>query len=153
MRGQSRGYAAATGWQPGSTTETYVAVRMAIESWRWADVPFYIRAGKSMPVTATEVMVSFRRPPQRLFDERCRAHQPPALPPRPRPRVIALGARTKVPGDEMVGGTWNCRLPPSSRRDDAVRAADRRRDEGRRELFARQDSIEEAWRDRRPNCW
>ena len=59
VRGQYDGYLDVPGVAPGSTTESYVAVRLAVDSWRWAGVPVLIRAGKCMPVTATEVMFRF----------------------------------------------------------------------------------------------
>jgi glucose-6-phosphate 1-dehydrogenase len=67
VKGQYAGYLSVPGVAPGSTTETYAAVRLHADSWRWADVPILIRAGKSLPVTATEVSVSFRRPPHDAF--------------------------------------------------------------------------------------
>ena len=124
VRGQYEGYRSEDGVSPNSDAETYAALRFEIDSWRWADVPFFIRTGKRMPVTATEVMATFRRPPQRLFDE--------ALPPRanylrfrlgPDRIAIALGVRIKDAGEAMVGEetelyACNSRIG----RDDAVRA-------------------------------
>ena len=69
VRGQYRGYQSVPGVRAGSTVETFVAVKLFIETWRWAGVPIYIRAGKELPVTATEVMVHFKRPPRETFDE------------------------------------------------------------------------------------
>jgi glucose-6-phosphate 1-dehydrogenase len=69
VRGQYEGYLDEPGVAPDSSTETYVAARLTIESWRWAGVPFVIRAGKSLPVSATEAVVAFRHPPAMLFDE------------------------------------------------------------------------------------
>jgi glucose-6-phosphate 1-dehydrogenase len=67
VRGQYAGYHDVAGVAPGSTTETFVALRLEVDTWRWAGVPVWIRAGKCMPVTATEVTVRFRRPPQNVF--------------------------------------------------------------------------------------
>jgi glucose-6-phosphate 1-dehydrogenase len=67
VRGQYEGYLDVEGVKKGSHTETYIAVRMFIENWRWAGVPFYIRSGKALAVTATEVCVQLRRPPPELF--------------------------------------------------------------------------------------
>ena len=67
VRGQFRGYREEPGVAPGSEVETFAAVRLYIDSWRWAGVPFLIRAGKCMPLTATEVLVRLRLPPQRVF--------------------------------------------------------------------------------------
>ena len=62
MRGQYDGYLQVDGVDPGSTVESYVAVRLSADSWRWAGVPILIRAGKCMPVTATEITVTFKQP-------------------------------------------------------------------------------------------
>ena len=67
VRGQYEGYHEVEGVDPNSTTETYVAVRLAADTWRWAGVPILIRAGKCMPVTATEVSITFKRPPHDVF--------------------------------------------------------------------------------------
>jgi len=67
VRGQYEGYLDVAGVAPKSTTETYVAVRLAADTWRWADVPILIRAGKCLPVTATEIDIKFRRPPHDVF--------------------------------------------------------------------------------------
>ena len=68
IRGEYDGYLDVDGVDPQSTTETFVALRLAAESWRWAGVPILIRAGKCMPVTATEVSVRFHAPPRDVFD-------------------------------------------------------------------------------------
>jgi glucose-6-phosphate 1-dehydrogenase len=147
VRGQYQDYRSEDGVSPNSDAETYAALRFEIDSWRWADVPFFIRTGKRMPVTATEVMATFRRPPQRLFDE--------SLPLRanylrfrlgPDRIAIALGVRTKVAGEAMVGEETEL-FACSARTDDmtpyerligdAIR--------GDATLFARQDSVEVAW--------
>ena len=67
VRGQYEGYRQVNGVDPASTVETYVAVRLSAASWRWADVPILIRAGKCMPVTATEITLTFRQPPHDIF--------------------------------------------------------------------------------------
>ena len=67
VRGQYDGYLDVDGVAPGSTTETFVAIRLTAETWRWANVPIVIRAGKCMPVTATEISIRFRRPPHDVF--------------------------------------------------------------------------------------
>ena len=67
--GSTTAIAAHAGVADNSQVETYAAVRLFVDSWRWADVPFYIRAGKCMPVTSTEVVVEFRRPPREVFGE------------------------------------------------------------------------------------
>ncbi len=147
VRGQLRGYAGAEGVATGSTTETYVAVRMQIESWRWADVPIYIRAGKSLPVTATEVIVELKRPPRNVFGERAPGHPNHVLF-RLGPDVsINLGARTKVPGDEMQGEDVD--LVAHHQPGERMEAYERLLTDammGDSELFSRQDIVEASWR-------
>jgi len=147
VRGQYRGYRDEDGVGTSSDIETYAALRFEIDSWRWADVPFFVRTGKRLPVTATEVMATFRRPPQRLFDEE--------LPPRanylrfrlgPDRVAIALGVRVKASGEAMSGREtelFACNsnadeMTPYERLlGDAMR--------GDATLFARQDSVEVSW--------
>lgn len=146
IRGQYRGYEKERGVQAGSTTETYAAVELCLDSWRWQGVPFYIRAGKCLATTATEVIVHFRRPP-RIFDETAAGRGnyvrfrlgPERL-------VIAVGARTKTPG-AMAGKDIELSVCNFSGGDtdayerllgDALR--------GDRTLFARWDGVEAAWR-------
>jgi glucose-6-phosphate 1-dehydrogenase len=147
VRGQYQGYRGEDGVNAASDVETYAALRFDIDSWRWAGVPFFVRTGKRLPVTATEVMATFRHPPQRLFDE--------SLPARPNylrfrlgpDRVaIALGTRIKSPGETMAGHEtelYACNshadeMTPYERLlGDAMR--------GDTTLFARQDSVEVAW--------
>ena len=147
VRGQYNGYRSVPGVAPGSTVETFVAVKLNIDTWRWAGVPIYIRAGKVLPVTATEVVVEFRRPPRETFGEIV-----PTTSSHMRIRVspdisIALGVRVKLPGEQMVGNDVELTLqrqaaadePPYQRLlGDAMR--------GIGELFARQDLVEAQWR-------
>ena len=103
VRGQFRGYRRESGVAPESQVETFVAMRCYIDSERWAGVPFYVRTGKCLPVTATEVLVEFKRPCWPVLDE----IEPPC-PNYVRFRLspdttIALGANSKVPGEAMVG--------------------------------------------------
>lgn len=147
VRGQYEGYRSEEGVSPNSDAETYAALRFEVDSWRWADVPFFIRTGKRMPVTATEVMATFRRPPQRLFDE--------TLPPRanylrfrlgPDRIAIALGVRTKDAGEAMVG--VETELYACNSRTDEMTPYERLLGDAMRgdaTLFARQDSVEVAW--------
>jgi glucose-6-phosphate 1-dehydrogenase len=147
VRGQYAGYRSEEGVSPNSDAETYAALRFEIDSWRWADVPFFIRTGKRMPVTATEVMATFRRPPQRLFDE--------TLPPRanylrfrlgPDRIAIALGVRIKDAGEAMVGEETE--LYACNSRTDEMTPYERLLGDAMRgdaTLFARQDSVEVAW--------
>jgi glucose-6-phosphate 1-dehydrogenase len=146
VRGQFRGYRSEQGVAPNSQVETYAALRLEINSWRWRGVPFYIRAGKNLPVTCTEVMVRFRQPPP-IFT----AEPPPANYFRFRisPQVVlALGTQVLDDGVQMKGepaelvATDNPRAgemgPYERLLTDAMK--------GDATLFAREDSVEQAWR-------
>jgi glucose-6-phosphate 1-dehydrogenase len=146
VRGQFRSYRDEPGVAPGSTVETFVALKLEINSWRWKGVPFYIRAGKCLPVTATEVFVKLCQPPA-VFSELA----PPANYFRFRVTpdlMIALGALVKKPGDELDGEPVE--LVVSEAFDPAEMGAyeellyDAIR--GNSVRFARQDYVEEAWR-------
>jgi glucose-6-phosphate 1-dehydrogenase len=147
VRGQFRGYRNEEGVAPDSNVETFAAVRLRIDSWRWAGVPFYIRAGKCLPVTATEVLVELKRPPVALFPD-CAAAPPNRFRFRLSPHVVlSLGARAKLPGERLQGEDVELiachdqkdEMGPYERLlGDAMR--------GDQMLFARQDSVEEAWR-------
>jgi glucose-6-phosphate 1-dehydrogenase len=147
VRGQYRGYRDESGVDASSDVETFAALRFEIDSWRWAGVPFLMRTGKRLPVTATEVLATFRRPPQHLFRE-----TQPARGNYLRFRLgpdrvaIALGARIKTAGETMSGHEielFACNsqadeMTPYERLlGDALRGDPR--------LFARQDSVEAAW--------
>ena len=147
VRGQYTGYQAVPGVRAGSTVETFVALKLFIETWRWAGVPIYIRAGKDLPVTATEVVMHFKRPPRETFDELV-----PLSSGHMRMRIspdvsIAMGVRVKLPGERMVGEDVEMiltehapsMLPPYQRLlGDAVR--------GLGELFGRDDIVDAQWR-------
>jgi glucose-6-phosphate 1-dehydrogenase len=147
VRGQYLGYRDVPGVHRGSTVETYIAVRLFIESWRWEGVPVYIRAGKNMPVTATEVAVEFRRPPRETFGELVpggSAHMRFRLGP---DMAIGMGLRVKQPGDRMVGDDMELMLteqaasyrPPYQRLlGDAMH--------GIGDLFGREDIVDAQWR-------
>jgi glucose-6-phosphate 1-dehydrogenase len=147
VRGQYRGYRSTDGVAPDSQVETFAALRLHIETWRWAGVPFYIRAGKRLPITATEVMVELRHPPQVVFDDVQRGH-PNYFRFRLSPDVfISTGARVKSPGEAMTGEAveliahqhpGESMTPYERLLGDAIR--------GDASLFARYDSVEEAWR-------
>ena len=147
VRGQFRGYRKEEGVAPDSDVETFAAVRLQIDSWRWAGVPFYIRSGKCLPVTATEVLVELKRPPVALFPD-CAVAPPNRFRFRLSPHVVlSLGARAKLPGERMRGEDVELiachdqkeEMAPYERLlSDATR--------GDPMLFARQDSVEEAWR-------
>lgn len=147
VRGQFQGYRSVSGVKSGSTVETFVALKLFIDSWRWAGVPIYIRAGKMLPVTCTEIFVEFNRPPRETFRELV-----PAGSAHFRIRVspdvaIGLGVRVKVPGDRLVGEDVELVLkqetgldrPPYERLlGDAMR--------GNYEMFARKDLVMAQWR-------
>ena len=98
VRGQFRGYRDEAGVAPNSQVETFVALKLRIDTWRWAGVPFYIRAGKRLPITATEVKVDLKTPPLPIFD-RIDSRQSNYFRFRLSPEVvISLGARVKRPG-------------------------------------------------------
>ena len=89
VRGQYAGYLDTPGVAAGSTTETYAAVRLWIDNWRWADVPFLIRTGKALAVTSTEIAVRLRRPPRMLFAS-ADADRPPT-----QHRAVPAGTRSR----------------------------------------------------------
>jgi glucose-6-phosphate 1-dehydrogenase len=148
VRGQYLGYRDEAGVAADSGVETFAAMRIHIDSWRWAGVPFFIRAGKGLPVTATEVVVNLRRPPQQIFPEKTPA-QSNYLRFRlgPGEDSIALGARVKRRGLENLGE--GVELDVSNTGHDDMQAYERLIGDamkGDAALFARQDSVEEAWR-------
>ena len=147
VRGQYRGYRSAAGVAPGSTVETYVALKLSIDSWRWSGVPIYIRAGKELPLRSTEIFVELKRPPRDMFGE--------IVPPgsshvrmRIGPDVaIGIGLRVKLPGEQMVGE--DVELSLASCAGDAKPAYQRLVSDamqGNPELFARQEGVEASWR-------
>jgi glucose-6-phosphate 1-dehydrogenase len=146
VRGQFSGYREEKGVAADSQVETFAAMRLGINSWRWHGVPFYIRAGKELPVTCTEVLVQFRRPPA--------IYSPSPPPPnylrfRLGPDVqIALGVMTKVPHDAMAGTVIELLACQHSDADE-MGAYERLLGDalkGDATLFAREDYVEEAWR-------
>jgi glucose-6-phosphate 1-dehydrogenase len=146
VRGQYEGYLQVAGVDQHSTTETYVALRLAADSWRWADVPIVIRAGKCLPVTATEVDIKFRRPPHDVF-----GIEPFAVSNSLRFRVwpetaVALHLAGKKPGaglepqpeDLSFSGQQGTDMRPYDRLIGAAL-------DGDRWLFAGQDQVEASW--------
>jgi glucose-6-phosphate 1-dehydrogenase len=146
VRGQYRGYRQAKGVAPNSQTETFAALELAVDTWRWRGVPFFIRAGKSMPTTSTEIVVRLRQPPTFL------EHLPSPgnylrfrIDPHP---VIAIGANMLAPGPAMVplatevlytrDPSPETTLPYERLLTEAIT--------GGQALFAREDYVEEAWR-------
>jgi glucose-6-phosphate 1-dehydrogenase len=147
VRGQFQGYRALDGVDPHSDVETFVALRMHVDSWRWAEVPFYIRAGKRLAVTATEVLVELQQPPREVFEED-RGGRPNHVTFRLGPDVsISLGARTKQPGEAMIGE--DIELMAHHQLGDVMEPYERLLTEamdGDLELFSRQDIVETSWR-------
>src|SRR4051794_38912363 len=147
VRGQYEGYHKVEGVAPNSTTESFVAVRLTADTWRWADVPILIRAGKCMPVTATEVGVKFRSPPHNVFGLESFGEQN-ALRFRIWPTTaVGLTITGKRPGagfEPEVEELTFAQRPGSDMRpyDRLIGAAL----SGDRWLFARQDTVEAAWR-------
>jgi len=146
VRGQFRGYRQEAGVAPASQVETFAALRLEIDSWRWQGVPFYIRAGKSLPVTCTEVTVRLRRAPK-IFPactgvpNHCRFRISPEM-------TIALGATVMDPEDAMVGEQVELLASrrPGAEEMDAYERVLGDAMAGDRTLFAREDYVEEAWR-------
>jgi glucose-6-phosphate 1-dehydrogenase len=147
VRGQYQDYLKVNGVAPHSTTETYVALRTHADSWRWADVPILIRAGKCLPVTATEVAIRFRQPPHDVFDLA--------------PQAMRSGLRFRINPEAQVAVTLVGKQPGGGWRpqqEDLAFAAQPGGDmrpydrligaalSGQRWLFARQDTVEAAWR-------
>ena len=147
VRGQYEGYLDVEGVAPGSRTESFVAVRLALDSWRWAGVPLLIRAGKTMPVTATEITITFRQAPVDVFGVGATgvANQ---LRFRIWPETqLGLSLAGKVPGAENRAQLQEMVFVQHSGSD--MRPYDRLIGaalDGRRVLFARQDTVEAAWR-------
>jgi glucose-6-phosphate 1-dehydrogenase len=147
VRGQFRGYRDEKGVAQDSDVETFAALRLHIDTWRWADVPFYIRAGKCLPISATEVVVNLKRPPLAIFDPST------TMPPnyfrlRLSPEVvIGEGALVKLNGEEMRGEPVELiarhqspteKSPYERLLGDAIR--------GDTTLFTQDESVEAAWR-------
>ena len=146
VRGQYDGYLDVAGVAPGSTTESYVALRLSCDSWRWADVPIFIRAGKCMPVTATEISFQFRQPPYDFIGL---------------PRSATNRLRFRVWPESEVGLTLVGKKPGAGwepQAEDLAFAQQASADmrpydrligaalDGERWLFARQETVEAAWR-------
>ena len=147
VRGQYDGYRRVTGVATDSIVETFIALRLDVQTWRWGGVPFYVRTGKCLPVTATEVLVELKPPPQDVFREAGRVDAN-YLRFRLTPDMsISLGARAKRPGEHMVGESVELyashksgtERPPYERLIGDAAAGDQA-------LFAREDTVEAAWR-------
>jgi glucose-6-phosphate 1-dehydrogenase len=146
VRGQFRGYREEKGVAPDSKVETFAALKLHIDSWRWRGVPFYIRAGKCLPVTCTEILVRLRQPPT-MFKHYClqsncvRLRISPDI-------VLAIGINVTSPLEES-----KCELSelmagrhPCAKEMDAYERVLSDAMAGDATLFAREDYVEEAWR-------
>ena len=147
VRGQFRGYRDEKGVAKDSQVETFAALRLHIDTWRWADVPFYIRAGKCLPISATEVVVNLKKPPLAIFDASAampsnyfRLRLSPEV-------VIGTGALVKRHGEDMRGEPVELiarhhsqteKSPYERLLGDAIR--------GDTALFTQDSSVEAAWR-------
>jgi glucose-6-phosphate 1-dehydrogenase len=146
MRGQFTGYRQEPGVAGDSKVETYAALVLHIDSWRWSGVPFYLRAGKRLPVTATEVVVELKPPPANVFGA-LGPDQPNHLRFRVGPDVaIALGANTKKPGPVMTGTDVELYVAEQQKDDmDAYEVLISAALIGDTAHFAREDEVEAAW--------
>jgi glucose-6-phosphate 1-dehydrogenase len=148
VRGQFVGYQNEPGVAKDSDVETFCALRLCIDSWRWAGVPWYLRSGKCLPETVTEIIVELKPPPQELFEDSWPASTPAnylrfQLAP---DAAIALAARVKRAGEEFLGDQRelllldtqpNKEAPYERLLGDAMA--------GNGALFTRQDTVEAAW--------
>jgi glucose-6-phosphate 1-dehydrogenase len=147
VRGQFRGYRKEPGVAADSEVETFAAVNFRVDNDRWAGVPFYVRVGKCLPVTATEVVVRFKRTLRPVLDERdaplgnyCRFRLSPEM-------VLALGANVKKAGEAMEGESIE--LIARHQSPDEMHPYERLLGDaahGDATLFARQDAVEASWR-------
>ncbi len=148
VRGQYNGYRKEAGVAKGSDVETFCALRLFIDSWRWQGVPWYLRSGKCLAATATEVLVELKPPPQKLFDDAAAVHERANyLRFRISPNsAVALAARVKRAGKEFTGDQHELYLldeqqgkemPYERLLEDAMT--------GNGALFTREDAVEAAW--------
>ena len=146
VRGQFRGYRDEHGVAKDSQTETFAALKLEINSWRWKGVPFYIRAGKCLPVTCTEIVGKFRKPPTLIPDSVLTENH---LRLRLSPEVtIAMGMMSLAPGEglSLQTGEMVASRSPRGGEMDAYERVLGAAMEGDATLFAREDYVEEAWR-------
>lgn len=147
LRGQFRGYRDENGVAKDSQTETFAAVRLEVNSWRWKGVPFYIRAGKCLPTTCTEIVAKFRKPPtlipdSELVENHLRLRLSPQI-------TIAMGMMNLAPNAEGLALQTGEMVASHSPRADEMDAYERvlgAAMSGDSTLFAREDYVEEAWR-------
>jgi glucose-6-phosphate 1-dehydrogenase len=145
-RGQFQGYHKEPGVAPDSTTESYAAFKLEIDSWRWRGVPFYLRAGKCLPVTCTEILVRLKQPPTmyegyNLQPNYCRIRISPDI-------GFAINLNNLAPEDEMASITEEIMANrcPDAQEMDAYERVLGDAMAGDATLFAREDYVEEAWR-------
>jgi glucose-6-phosphate 1-dehydrogenase len=144
VRGQFHGYRDEPGVDPHSDVETFAAVKLEVDSWRWSGVPFLIRAGKKMPITATEVFVKLRKPPLTRHGYEGRNYYRFRLGP---DIELSLGARIKQPGPLMAPMPVELSAVKYSTSDE-MEAYERLLTDamkGDQLLFVRQDAVEAAW--------
>ena len=146
VRGQFRGYRQEKGVAPDSKVETFAALRLEVNSWRWKGVPFYIRAGKNLPVTCTEILGRFRKPPTIIgesapYENHIRFRISPEM-------TIAMGATVMAPDTDLKSETVEM-VASRHPRPEEMEAYERVLGDamaGDATHFARQDYVEEAWR-------
>lgn len=151
VRGQYVGYRDEEGADKNSTIETFAAMQFEIDSWRWAGVPWYVRAGKALAVAATEVVVEFKEPPRMLFDE---AGGPPPARNLVRFRLgkhdgVTFSLQAKTPGQHLDSETVDVAVDFAAALGDRQEAYERLLDDalaGLPRRFARQDIVELTWR-------
>jgi glucose-6-phosphate 1-dehydrogenase len=145
VRGQVSGYRQEKGVAPDSSVETFAALQLEVDSWRWQGVPFYIRAGKNLPVTATEVVARLRTPPPVLRGPVSKNHIRFRISPE---MTIAVGAMVMGPCDDMGGEPVEivASTHPCPEEMDAYERVLGDAMAGDTTLFAREDYVEEAWR-------
>ncbi len=146
LRGQFNGYLQEKGVASKSQVETFAALRLEINSWRWQGVPFFIRAGKCLPVTCTEIFARFRKPPSPIKSE---ALLPNHLRFRISPEVVlAIGTTVMAPGEEMIGTSAEMLAShqPSPSEMEAYERVLSDAMRGDSTLYAREDYVEESWR-------
>jgi glucose-6-phosphate 1-dehydrogenase len=147
VRGQFRGYLEENGVAKDSKTETFAALQLEVDSWRWKGVPFYIRAGKNLPITCTEVVAKFHKPPSlipdsQLVENYLRLRLSPEI-------TIAMGMMDLAANSEGMALEASEMVASHTPRADEMDAYERvlgAAMEGDATLFAREDYVEEAWR-------
>ncbi len=148
VRGQYRGYRSEPGVAKGSDVETYCALRLFIDSWRWGGVPWYLRSGKCLPETVAEIVVELKPPPQKLFDDAAqKAGRANYLRFRLSPNTeVALAARVKRAGKEFIGDQRELTLVEEQSGQESPYQrllGDAMAGDGA--LFTREDAVEAAW--------